>query len=327
MGALFAMMFFAIIFFIAMFFVIANVVIIIIWSVRKRRGKNPRKWWFIVPLIFLIFNVVVALIPVGFVGFLRVVNSYADEPVVYSDSGVVIYWPTEEHNLETTAWFEMDGNRYVSSWNCDFDNKFYIDDNDEKRGEPIANLRYDPKNRDAFNNFMWFVLSGKTYENQNDSISTLYPVTNENDFDIYYVNGGMGTGTYFLESDVNAIREYYSDIKNYDMQNLNCPYYDQTENGYWIEKEVDFKQGVFEELYSFRSDKQSRKSFQVDPSEDYKDATVHAYSKDGIAYMQAPLVLVGNKVYAWCGNSGYDYEGYPLSDEMSQYLIETVFSD
>ena len=74
MGVLFFMIFLAILFSIAGFFIIVNIIIIAVWKLRKREGKNPQKWWLILPTIFLVVNIIVAFLPVGFIGFLCLAN-------------------------------------------------------------------------------------------------------------------------------------------------------------------------------------------------------------------------------------------------------------
>ena len=68
---LFASMFmllFASMFFIGLFFVIVNIIMIIVWKVRKRRNKNPRKWWFITSTIGLIISILITLFLIGYIG-------------------------------------------------------------------------------------------------------------------------------------------------------------------------------------------------------------------------------------------------------------------
>ena len=62
------MLLFASMFFIGLFFVIVNIIMIIVWKVRKRRNKSPRKWWFITSTIGLVISILVTLFPVGYIG-------------------------------------------------------------------------------------------------------------------------------------------------------------------------------------------------------------------------------------------------------------------
>ena len=62
------MLLFASMFFIGLFFVIVNIIMIIVWKVRKRRNKNPKKWWFIISTIGLIVSILVTLFPIGYIG-------------------------------------------------------------------------------------------------------------------------------------------------------------------------------------------------------------------------------------------------------------------
>lgn len=191
MGAVFFMAFLIILFFIAVFCILLSIVPIIIWNIRKRKGKNPKKWWLILPTILLIINVIVAMLPVGYIGFLRFANNANEKPVIYADSGKVLYWPMGEYE-PTTSWFEMDGIKYerVSGW---LNDSSFLHNGEELLGKPVANIKYDPSHTSAFNNFMWILLSGKTYSEQN--ISTLYPIKNDYGLDLYYAKNCPGSAT------------------------------------------------------------------------------------------------------------------------------------
>lgn len=67
MGAVF---FWVFLLFIAVILIVLSTATIIIWYVRKRMGKNPRKWWRIVPAILLVINLIIVLVPVVYVGYL-----------------------------------------------------------------------------------------------------------------------------------------------------------------------------------------------------------------------------------------------------------------
>ena len=62
------MLLFASMFFIGLFFVIVNTIMIIVWKIRKRRNKNPKKWWFMTSIIGLIVSILVTLFPIGYIG-------------------------------------------------------------------------------------------------------------------------------------------------------------------------------------------------------------------------------------------------------------------
>lgn len=191
MGAVFFLAFMVFVFLIAMFFIIVNTVLIVIWNVRKRRGKNPKKWWRVVPTVLLVVNVIVALILVGYIGFLRFTNNVSAVEIVYADSEKILYWPMGEYE-PTTTWFEMDGIRYerVSGW---LNDSSFLHNGEELLGEPVAIIKYDPSHSSGYNNFVWILLSGKTYSEQN--ISILYPIKNDYGLDLYYAKNSPGSAT------------------------------------------------------------------------------------------------------------------------------------
>jgi hypothetical protein len=62
----------------------------------------------------------------------------------------------------------------------------------------------------------------------------------------------------------------------------------------------------------------------------YDERNLAAYSKDRMAFRHVFLVLLEGRVYIEkeSGNDGsYYFNGYPLSDEMNEYIIDTVFID
>ena len=191
MGAVFFLTLIAILFLVALFFILVSSVLIIVWKTRKRMGRNPKKWWRTLAVVLLVVNVIVLLIPVGYIGFLRVANNAGSDEVVYAESGKVLYWPMGEQG-PTTSWFEMDGKRYERVSGRLSDSSF-LHDGWDLLGEPVANIMYDPSHSSAFNNFMWVILSGKTYSEQN--ISTLYPIKNDYGLDLYYAKNSPGSKT------------------------------------------------------------------------------------------------------------------------------------
>ena len=351
MGVLFFLMFMAIIFFVALFFIVLNTIFIIIWNIRKRRRKVPKKRLLVLPIIFLIINVIVALVPLAYIGFLRYVNNTSTDTIVYSKSGTILYWPMGEYE-PTTNWFDMNGKKYVTFREGFSNDQFYLDYNNERLGTPVANIKYDPSYSSPFNNFMWILLSGSTFSEQN--ISTVFPVKNENGFEFFYVKNSPGSatlagGTYCAEDMLASTKAYYADIDNYDTQNLACKYIVYTEdkgrgerngNPYdRIQKKITLKARTFIELQRMYN---SRQLFEIEiprkyradekavpgtPIGGYKEKVLYSYSKDKIAYMEVNLVLIEGQVYAGYMTNGDNISGYILPDEMNQYIIDTVFVD
>lgn len=352
MGALFFLTFMAILFFVALFFIILNTIFIIIWNVGKRKGKPKKKRWLVIPTIFLIISIIVSLIPIAYIGFLRYRNSKSKDTIIYAKSGIVLYWPMGKYE-PTTNWFEMNGKKYVTFRKGFSNEQFYLDYTDKKLGTPVANIKYDPSSSSPLNDFMCTLLSGSTFSNQN--ISTVIPVKNKNNFELFYVKNSPGSstlagGTYCAEDTIASTKAYYKDIANYDTQNLVCTYCVYTKgkgfsekngNPYErIKKNITLKKGTFVEIQKIYDSKQSfdvkiaqkyrdddEKAVPLTPVFGYKEKVLYAYSKDKMAYMQVTLVLIDGKVYAEYMSNNDKISGYPLPHEMNEYIINTVFID
>ena len=189
MGSIFFLGFLILLFFVALFFIVVSTVVIIIWNVRKRIGKTPRKWWLVLPSVLLAVNILVAVMPFGYIGFIRSANSQIVDNVVYAKSGIMIYWPIDDtYNRMTIDWFEMDGIKFVRQ---DYDS---MDFENYSLGEPIANIQSDPSLSNWFNEFMTFLGTGKTAKQLN--ISAIYPIENNKGLVLYEVKGNSGSGIY-----------------------------------------------------------------------------------------------------------------------------------
>ncbi|MDR1769844.1 MAG: hypothetical protein LBS02_04300 [Hungatella sp.] len=353
MGAVFFFVFLGILFLVALFFVILNTILIIVWKVKKHKGKTPKKRWLVIPVVLLVINVIAVLVPIGYIGFLRHANSGNKPDSVDVESGTVLYWPMGEYE-PTTNWFEMDGNKYVRFRDGFSDEPFFLDYEADKLGTPVANIKYHSSDSDAFNNFMWILLSGNTYSEQN--ISTVYSVNNDNGFAFYYVKNSPGSatmagGTYCSESELDSIKGYYADIANYDTQNIVCKYAVYTDGEQWsgkrhdspyinIEETVTLNSGTFERLPQMFDDEQGpvrvdipQKYDEIDeaavagtPIFGYDERELYVYSKDKMAFRHIYLVLINGQVYAVEGSGSGYINGYPLTNDINQYIIDNVFT-
>lgn len=352
MGALFFLTLVVIVFFVALFFMVLNTILIIVWNVKKRKGKAPKKFWLVIPVIFLIVNIIVMSVPIGYVGFLRYANNTGEDTTVYAETGTVLYWPMGKYE-PTTTWFEMNGKKYVEFREGFSNEKFFLHYTDERLGIPIANIKYDSSSSNPFNDFMCIVLSGSTFYDQN--ISTVILVENENDFEFVYVKDSPGSaslagGTYCTEDTIASTKAYYADIANYDTQNVVCEYTVYTEYKKWgerngnpyerVEKNITLKAGIFTEIHKMYDSgeivkvKIPQKYKDVDekavlgtPVGGFWDVELCSYSFDEMAFMHVDLVLVEDQVYASLMRSGDIISGYPLPIEMNQYIIDSVFAD
>lgn len=188
MGVIFFLGFLIILFFIALFFIVVSIVAIILWNVRKQKGKAPRKLWLVLPSVLLTISLLAAILPFGYIGFIRSTNSQLVDNVVYAKSGTVIYWPIDDfYNNTTTAWFEMDGIKFVRQ-------DYSVDSENYSLGEPIANIQSNPSLSNWFGEFMTFLGTGKTAKQLN--VSAIYPIENDEGLVLYAVKGNSGVGIY-----------------------------------------------------------------------------------------------------------------------------------
>jgi uncharacterized BrkB/YihY/UPF0761 family membrane protein len=139
MGTALFFIFLAIIFVVALFFIVLNSIFIIIWNVKKHRGKPVKKRWLVIPVVFLIINGILMLFPVGFVIFLRIANSSARPEIVYAPSGKVLYWIEDE--MGSIPSFELDEVKYVHIQDARSDDPFVIKYDETQLEEPIANIK------------------------------------------------------------------------------------------------------------------------------------------------------------------------------------------
>jgi succinate dehydrogenase/fumarate reductase cytochrome b subunit len=338
-GAVFFMMFVAVVFFIALFFIGVSALVVAIWNMQKRRNKSPKKWWLVISSVVLGISIIVALLPIGGIGFLRFANSSTKEPVIYAESGEMLYWPMGEHET-THAWFEMNGIKYADLSRASADDPFLFYFEDFVFGEPVANIMNSPEASNAFNDFMTWLLAGSTPAKL--SISTVFPLMNNNGFDLYYVNRAV----YCPEGELDPIREYYLDIAHYETQSVTAKYrvYADAENPEAriekIEKETTLEPGIFEEVHRLY-DRQDMERIMIPEkykklreaavpgtsSDGYDGRLLYAYSEDGMAYKTVVLALIEGKVYVVKWSNVEYIEGCVLSDELNEYLIDAIFTD
>lgn len=347
MGAIFFFVFLAILFFIAVFFIILSVTLLIIRKIRIHKGKTVKKRWLVIPVILLIINIIIAILPVSYIGFLRYANTSNTTEIVYAKSGKMLYWPRGKYE-STTSWFEMDGTKYVQFRGWSSKETFFLSATDHKHGEPVANIRNNKADTNAFNEAIYILLAGSTSDKIN--VSTIYPIINKNNFEFIEVSGTTGNDVFCPESKLDSIKAYYEDISSYDTQNLTCEYSVYTKKEglnkssdtpyTTIVKKIIAAPKVFEKLSRAVDSEQDikrviipQKYIELDkaaqpgtPLFGYDERELFAYSKDEMTYRHIYLVLLDGQVYLE-QVSGYNYiDGYPLSGDMNQYIIDTVFT-
>lgn len=348
MGSIFFLFFLVILFTIALFFIILSAILLIIQNVRKHKGKTVKKRWFVILITILVMNSIVAILPVGYIVFLRHVNTRNISKIIYAESGKMLYWPLGEYE-STTNWFEMNGTKFVQFREGFSDETFFLDTTNNKHGKPVANIRFNDVDDNFFNDAMIFLLTGNTRETL--EVSTIFPLKNENNFEFYEVNGRAGSGIFCPESKLDSIRAYYANNANYDTQNILCEYSiysnkkgsgERHDRPYMnIKNNITLDPKIFDELHQVLDANLGlnrieipQKYIELDkaaksgtPIFGYDERELFAYSKDKMAYKHVNLVLLEGRVYIEQG-SGYHYvDAYSISDEMNQYLIDHIFVD
>lgn len=348
MGAVFFFIFLGILFFIAAFFIILSVILLIIRKIKIHKGNTVKKRWLVIPVVILVINLIVAMIPVGFIAFLRYANTSNAPKIAYAKSGKMLYWPVDEYE-STAGWFEMDGRKYVQFQDWSSKEAFFLNTTDDKRGEPVANIRNNRADTNALNETMYMLVAGSTSDKLN--VSTIYPIINKNGFEFFEVNGTAGNDIFCPESKLASIKAYYRDISNYDTQNLTCEYNvytakkdleESSDTPYTtIVKKVTAAPKIFEKLCQASDSGQDIKRIKIPqkyielrkaaqpgtPIFGYDERELSAYSKDEMAYRHVCLVLLDGQVYLEQESGNGYIDGCPLSDEMNRYIIDTVFAE
>ncbi|WP_315675712.1 hypothetical protein [Clostridium sp. 19966] len=180
-----------ILFFLALFFITLNGIFIIIWILKKRRGKASKKRYIIIPIIFLIISISLELIPVGWVMMVRSGNKSMSKDAVIAKSGEIGYWGRKANSDDTNEYFEMKGNIYIHVLDKDSSHTW-------KLGKPIANIKL-RSSEEVFNKILISIFA-------REDISTLYPVINDEGFELYSTGGSE---IYCPENQKDKILTYY----------------------------------------------------------------------------------------------------------------------
>lgn len=190
-----------VVFFLALFFIILNVIFIIIWRVKKRKGKIPKRRYIVTPIIFLIISLLIELIPIGWIVAIRAGNKNASKDVIIAKSGKIVYWGYGANGDDTLNNFKMDGVTYVGI--------SYLGSSDTwKLGKSVANIR--PKSSDETLNKIMNLLTA------HDDSSTLYSVVNGKGFKLYTIENTIAIGhtitIYCPENQKYSVLKYYKDL-------------------------------------------------------------------------------------------------------------------
>ncbi len=327
MGALAAFFVMMIIFCISLFFIIISTVLLIIRKTQVKKGRLLKKRWLVVPLIILVINIFIITIPLGFVGFLREANSQVIRDIVYAESGKILYWPMDKY-VYIDDWFMMDDIKYINVSTVD---NFFIEIDEDMIGEAIANITNKSLGSDYLNIIMSYILTGSSPEEYN--MSTLYQVKTGTSYEFLSLGHEYGK-LYCPENLFDKLNSYYSDLSNYDTQNVfNVDYVENTDKTWKrIEKEINIEPGVFEKLENPLKFKQDFEHYKIpidtSDNENVKEKDLISYSKDKLAQKSVYLILIDNQVYISQKRFDNDYiDRYLLPQYMSEYIKKTVFSD
>ena len=338
MGAVFTLGFAAVIVFIALIISIICIIFIVIYNKRKRRGDSPKKRGFVIPLIILIINCIIILIPIVFIGFLQINNSDAVTGIERVDSSRVFYWPVDEDGHRVDNWFEMDGEKYWIERPSSIPSVTYSAKN-AGWGEAIANITIEKEKGNPatlFYELMTFLGTG--HGSEWAFTSTVYPVNNENGFDICHVTGGSGGGLFFSNKDNGAIFKYYQDLSNYDTQNITVNYYPlnisegERIDSYGLEtlkKTVSLDADIISQAIEIQGEHNyDTESVDIFTGEyEYDERIIVVHSKDKFASYRLYLLLYNGQVYVGdYAHLGYMDDGL-LPPDINQYLIDNVFSN
>ena len=326
--------FMTILFFSALFFIILNLILIIIWKLRKRNGKNPKKRYIVITTIFLIISMLVGLIPIVWLSFVRAANNRSSKNVIMAESGKIVYWGISKNGDSTIERFEMDGKNYVELGIGGSKNTWEL-------GKPVANVRY-KSDEDGVHKFMGVLFAY-------NKPSTLYPIVNNERFDLYTI----GSNIYSPENDKDVVSTYYKDISNYNTQNCTYEYAvfseskdaeaekSKTSSDYINKYEsVNINKNTFETLYKI-SDSRNLETIKIpekyidirnkknkgDPLWGYDNRRIYVYSKDKVTSKQVELDLIDGQIYRETGTGDGNIKGYRLPNELNEYIKNEIFRE
>ena len=329
MGATFFFIVMILMFITALFFIVASTLCIVVFRCQKKRGKTCKLRWLAIPAVILIVSLIAALIPVGWVAFLRAGNSSAGGEVVEAESGKMVYWGHDENGGGTVEEFTMDGVTYVETIG-------YGSKDTWRLGEAEANIRFDSSKKlinKLFNTLFAY-----------DDRSTLYPVINDGGFALYTI----GSGIYCPEGQAEQVERFYSDLANYDTTNGELGYalYEERTSGADGKREYTYEydlltlqEGVFAGICALETGEEEElqmpeKSAALgsaqrpcELSEGFRDATLYIYSKDGAVSQELWLGFLDGQIYNLTQFGAADDEsetavikGYPLPAGLAEAL-------
>ncbi len=327
--------------FATLFFILISAIFIIRWFIRRHKGKTISKSGIVIPTIVLVFNLVVLCIPIGIIGTLRMANHNVGNHAQYEVADEIIYWNIV-NNEEDRDHFEYNGDKYVKY--SDRDNRIVLEINKESAdlSKPIATLRSKDYKTNSFNEFMYLIFSGSTSQNYEGNVITLYPIPNDQSLNIFFASN-YGSIEYLREQDVDTFFNYYSNAENFDTKNVSCEYR-YYKDGLRSESKdftTSINNDVLDELIKLSESSDSTSGINIGiedinesdvkfdiVADNYNDYFIKIYSNDGATKLLFTLVEVYDKTYlCWLGRTGQYTYAIPLSDDISNYLINDVFKN
>ena len=355
---MFFMGYFVIIFWASIPLLMLNIIFIIKYYNNKRDGKTPKKLWFVILMIFLTINITVVSFPANFFDYMRCVNLINNPPVFNEITGTMLYWTKDNSNWRSSrTWFEMNEKKYVAihtdqtTLSQDYpEDLFYLEYGKNNLDKAVANIKYSLKNISFFNEYITWLETGITADSLGKS--TIYPIKNDNGFELYHVNAYSDNCVFCPEEQLSEIRDYYIDINNYDTQNIMISYNiystKSERTGFRLKKPYVFVKeerilapDVYNELERICSDNEQNFGFAKIPRKyielaeiaasgtpiyGYDAREIYVYSKDKLAYRNIDLALIEEQVYIAQFYNMNIIDGYPIRDEeLNKYLIDTLF--
>ena len=332
MGALAALLAMTIIFCTSLFFISISIIILIIRKTQMKKGQLTKKRWLIIPLIILVMNIFLISIPLAFTGFLREANGQVIKDKVYAESGEMLYWPMDNYDT-ADEWFMKDDIKYVDVSTAD---NFLIELDEDMIGEPVANITYKSSHLDFMNTIVSYIFAGCSPEEY--SMSTLYQIKTRSSYEFLSLGPETYGTLYCQKNEFDKLNSYYSNISNYDSQNIFEV--DYVENTYqtWekTEKKITLEPGVFEKLDNPLEFEQDFEHIKIpidnlaDNSDNInvKEINLISYSRDKLAQKSVYLVLIDDQVYISQQKFENEYvDRYLLPPYMNEYIKKTVFSN
>ncbi|GAB2022712.1 hypothetical protein RyT2_17860 [Pseudolactococcus yaeyamensis] len=337
-------------FFVALFLIVLSTILLLIWRVRKAKGKNPKKRWLILPLIVLILPLIVLilplivlilsllfeLIPLGIISLNWQKNRAEMKEKVTLKSKKIVYW--NQNNYHT---FVLDGVKYAVI-SAD-DEPFNFNQDGFSRGDVIANITV------SDDSFSYKLVNGVSERENN--MQMILPLKTKSQFLFYGVADSLTVeirSPYVLAQELPKIQAYYRNLENYDKENVICDalVFGNHNDYQTIDKALKLNLEVFKTLADLSQSEENLITVAV--PQDYTDIeaqkkkgdfasgfeqwAINVFSQDKVATQSIRLAKIDQQIYRvkslgtnMEGVEGSVLEGYKIDPALNAYLLSTVF--